>query len=132
MGGKTLRQLLLIDDEPAFGRFIAHAAETGGYTAHVTLSADPFMRKYRELRPDVVAIDLAMPQVDGVQLLRFLAEEKCAAPVIIVSGFDRRVLESSMRLGTALGLNMVGPLEKPVRLQELLDLLANLERASAA
>ena len=124
---RKLRQLLLIDDEPAFGRFIAHAAETGGYSAHITMSAEPFMRKYRELLPDAVAIDLAMPRVDGVELLRFLSEQKCEAPVIIVSGFDRRVLESSMRLGTALGLNMVGPLEKPVRLQTFLDLLAGLE-----
>ena len=114
------------------GRFIAHAAEEGGYRAHVTISAEPFMQKYRELRPDVVAIDLAMPRVDGVELLRFLAEEGCVAPVIIISGFDRRVLESSMRLGTALGLNMVGPVEKPVRLQEFLDLLATLQHPSAA
>ena len=128
----SLRHLLLIDDEPAFGRFIAHAAEAGGYTAHVTLSAEPFMQKYKEIRPDAVTIDLAMPQVDGVELLRFLAEEGCTAPVVIVSGFDRRVLESSMRLGTALGLNMVGPLEKPVRLQDFLDLLAGLQRPSAA
>lgn len=123
----TLRHLLLIDDEPAFGRFIAHAAEAGGYQAHLTISAEPFMAQYRELRPDAVAIDLQMPHVDGVQLLRFLSEEKCTAPVIIVSGFDRRVLDSSMRLGTALGLNMVGPLEKPVRLQAFLDLLEDLK-----
>jgi FixJ family two-component response regulator len=126
----TVRHLLLIDDEPAFGRFIAHAAETGGFTAHVTMSAQPFMDRYRELRPAAVALDLGMPQVDGVVLLRFLAEEKCRAPVIIISGFDRRVLDSSMRLGEALGLNMVGPLEKPVRLQELLDLLDQIKRPS--
>ncbi len=123
---------MLIDDEPAFGRFIAHAAETGGFTAHVTMSAEPFMQKYRELKPEAVALDLGMPQVDGVELLRFLAEEKCSAPVIIISGFDRRVLDSSVRLGSALGLNMVGPLEKPVRLQELLDLLDQIKRPSPA
>ncbi len=128
----SARHLLLIDDEPAFGRFIAHAAETGGFTAHVTMSADPFMQKYRDLKPEAVALDLGMPQVDGVELLRFLAEEKCTAPVIIISGFDRRVLDSSMRLGSALGLNMVGPLEKPVRLQELLDLLDQIKRPSPA
>lgn len=127
----STRHLLLIDDEPAFGRFIAHAAETGGFTAHVTMSAEPFMQKYRDLKPEAVALDLGMPQVDGVQLLRFLAEEKCAAPVIIISGFDRRVLDSSVRLGNALGLNMVGPLEKPVRLQEFLDLLDQIKRPSS-
>ena len=131
-GKMSARHLLLIDDEPAFGRFIAHAAETGGFTAHVTMSAEPFMQKYRDLKPEAVALDLGMPQVDGVELLRFLAEEKCAAPVIIISGFDRRVLDSSMRLGSALGLKMVGPLEKPVRLQELLDLLDHIKRPSPA
>jgi FixJ family two-component response regulator len=73
-----------------------------------------------------------MPQVDGVEILRFLAEEKCRARVILISGFDRRVLESTMRLGEALGLNMVGPLEKPVRLQVVLDLLQELERTGSA
>ena len=131
-GKMNARHLLLIDDEPAFGRFIAHAAETGGFTAHVTMSAEPFKQKYRDLKPEAVALDLGMPQVDGVELLRFLAEEKCTAPVIIISGFDRRVLDSSMRLGSALGLNMVGPLEKPVRLQELLDLLDQIKRPSPA
>ena len=131
-GNMSARHLLLIDDEPAFGRFIAHAAETGGFTAHVTMSAEPFMQKYRELKPEAVALDLGMPRVDGVELLRFLAEAKCTAPVIIISGFDRRVLDSSMRLGSALGLKMVGPLEKPVRLQELLDLLDQIKRPSPA
>ena len=126
------RQLLLIDDEPAFGRFVAHAAELAGYTAHVTTSADPFKAKYRETAPDVVALDLALPGSDGVELLRFLAEEGCAVPVIIVSGFDRRVLESSMRLGEALGLNMMGQLTKPVRLHELTDLLERCHGTSTA
>jgi FixJ family two-component response regulator len=126
------RHLLLIDDEPAFARFVAHAAEIGGFTAHVTISAQPFMDRFRELRPAVVAIDLAMPQVDGVELLRFLADEGCEAPVIIISGFDRRVLDSSMRLGLALGLHMMGPVEKPVRLQELLDLLDEIKARSLA
>jgi DNA-binding response OmpR family regulator len=124
--------LLLIDDEPAFGRFIAHAAEESGYRAQVTISAEPFKRSYRETAPDVVALDLGMPGSDGVELLRFLAEEKCTAPIIIVSGFDRRVLESSMRLGEALGLNMIGPLTKPVRLHEVAELLERCKGPSPA
>lgn len=126
-----VRQLLLIDDEPAFGRFVAHAAEAGGYKAHVTISAEPFKRKYKELQPDVVALDLGIPGGDGVELLRFLAEEKSKAAVVIVSGFDRRVLESTIRLGEALGLRMMGTLEKPVRLDALIDLLRRCKRPVA-
>jgi YesN/AraC family two-component response regulator len=65
--------------------------------------------------------------MDGVELLRFLSEENYRSPVLIVSGFDRRVLESAFRLGEALGLNMAGPLEKPVRLEDLEALLNKLK-----
>lgn len=116
-------QLLLIDDEPAFGRFFAQAAQEAGYVPHVTTRAELFMQRFRDVAPDVVALDLGMPESDGVELLRFLAEEQCTAPVIIVSGFDRRVLESSIRFGEALGLNMAGQLTKPVRLDDLLAML---------
>jgi EAL domain-containing protein (putative c-di-GMP-specific phosphodiesterase class I) len=42
----------------------------------------------------MVALDLGMPGMDGVELLRFLADAGFRAPVLIVSGFDRRVLEA--------------------------------------
>ena len=74
----------------------------------------------------MVALDLGMPGMDGVELLRFLALENSQAPILIISGFDRRVLESAFRLGEALGLTMVGPLEKPVRFQELEGLLTEM------
>jgi hypothetical protein len=65
--------------------------------------------------------------MDGVELTRFLAEQRYRGPVLIVSGFDRRVLESAFRLGETLGLNMVGPVEKPVRLDALEELLGKLK-----
>ena len=68
-----------------------------------------------------------MPGSDGVELLRFLAEQKFAGPVLIISGFDRRVLDSAFRLGEALGLQMVGPIEKPARLATIEQLLNELK-----
>jgi len=115
----TLPQLLLIDDEPALADFVARTAELCGY-APVTAGRDEeFRQRFVESRPQMVALDLGMPGMDGVELLRFLADHDFTDPVLIISGFDRRVLDSAFRLGTALGLNMVGPLEKPARLDEL-------------
>ena len=124
--------LLLIDDEPFVGRVLAHAAEECGYRALATATADSFRREYRLLDPDVIALDLAMPGGDGVELLRFLAAEQCRAPVLIVSGFDRRVLESSMRLGEKLGLTMIGPLAKPLLVAELQEVLGSVREKEAA
>ena len=119
-------QLLLIDDEPALADFVANAARECGFDPTVTSNDMAFRDEFRAGRPDAVVMDLGMP-VDGVELLRFLSDELFEGPVLIISGFDRRVLESAFRLGEAQGLNMAGPLEKPVRLEELEDLLKRLK-----
>jgi len=122
----TLPRLLLIDDEPALADFVARAADLCGYEPLIASQDQQFRAKFLEERPQMVALDLGMPGMDGIELLRFLADEGYEDPVLIISGFDRRVLDSAFRLGTALGLQMVGPIEKPARLKELEEILNNL------
>ena len=122
-------RLLLIDDEPALAEFLANAAKACGFEPIVTARDDQFRDAFIENRPEMVALDLGMPGMDGVELTRFLADQDYRGPVLIVSGFDRRVLESAFRLGEALGLNMVGPVEKPVRFDVLEELLGKLKAA---
>ena len=121
-------RLLLIDDEPVLADFVASAAVETGFAPIVTSDDLTFRTKFGEEAPDAVALDLGMP-VDGVEILRFLAAEGFAGPVLIISGFDRRVLESAFRLGQALGLRMAGPVPKPVRLEELEGFLQDLKAA---
>jgi DNA-binding response OmpR family regulator len=123
--------LLVIDDEPALADFVAQVAGDCGFTPILTSDDLSFREAVRSERPDVVALDLGMPGMDGVELLRFLAAENSRAPVLIISGFDRRVLESAFRLGEALGLTMIGPLEKPVRFQELERVLVGVRSSFA-
>lgn len=122
-------RLLLIDDEPALADFLANAARECGFEPIVTSNDAQFRSTFQAERPDMVALDLGMPGMDGVELLRFLAEEAYRSPVLIVSGFDRRVLDSAFRLGEALGLSMAGPIEKPVRF-EALEAVLNQLRAT--
>lgn len=121
-----LPRLLLIDDEPALAAFVAKAADMCGFEPLIAEQDQQFKDKFRETRPQMVALDLGMPGMDGVELIRFLADEAYREPVLIISGFDRRVLDSAFRLGSALGLQMVGPLEKPARLEELETILNKL------
>ena len=123
----TQPRLLLIDDEPTLAEFLASAATESGFEPVVTEQDEQFRQAFLADRPDMVALDLGMPGMDGVELIRFLADQKYDAPVLIVSGFDRRVLESAIRLGEALGLKMVGPIEKPVRFEVLEDTLSRLK-----
>ena len=120
-------RLLLIDDEPALAEFLANAAMASGFDPIVTARDDEFQQAFIANRPEMVVLDLGMPGMDGVELTRFLADQEYRGPVLIVSGFDRRVLESAFRLGEVLGLNMVDPVEKPVRFEQLEDLLNKLK-----
>jgi DNA-binding response OmpR family regulator len=120
-------RLLLIDDEPALADYLANAARSCGFDPIITAREQEFRDAFVAQRPEMVALDLGMPGTDGVELTRFLAEQDYRGPVLIVSGFDRRVLESAFRLGEALGLNMVGPVEKPVRFDALAELLSRLK-----
>jgi len=119
-------RLLLIDDEPALAEFLAQAARDSGFDPVITEQDHEFRDSFLAERPDMVALDLGMPGMDGVELIRFLADQDYEAPVLIVSGFDRRVLESAFRLGEALGLSMKGPVEKPVRFEVLHEVLSQL------
>lgn len=124
------RRLLVIDDEPDIGSYIASVAENCGYEARATECPDTFKGACGDFDPHVVVLDLAIPDTDGIELLRFLADIGYAGQVLILSGFDRRVLESAERLGRARGLKMAGALAKPIRLAELRGALAGIDTAA--
>ena len=124
-------KLLLIDDEPALAAFLADAARLSGFEPVIAGDDTAFRTLFHDEKPQMVALDLGMPGMDGVELLRFLADENYKAPVLIISGFDRRVLESAYNLGEALGLRMAGPLEKPTLIEDIEQLLTEVRPSLA-
>ena len=78
--------MLLIDDEPQLAAFVAKAGEMCGYAPRIADGDDDFRHQFVTHHPALVALDLGMPGSDGVELLRFLAEQGFAGPVLIISG----------------------------------------------
>lgn len=122
----TAKQLLMCDDEPQVGDFVRRIAEDLGYRMHFTARADGFVPLYREVRPDVVVLDMVMPDTDGIELLSFLAKEGSRAQIILMSGFNPQMMDSAQLLGEAHSLRMAGVVAKPVRAADLRALLAGL------
>lgn len=118
-------RLLSIDDEPAVCELIKNVAEDVGYAVRTTSDPDEFRDSVRSFDPTVIVLDLQMPGADGVELLRYLAEVKCRAQVLVVSRADGKNLETVKRQGMAHGLDMMGALCKPVPVPELGTLLKN-------
>lgn len=122
-------RLLVIDDEPEICEFITEVAEGVGFEAKATTTPDDFRAAYRTFSPTAIILDLIMPETDGVELLRFLADDRCRAQVLVASGVDPRVLATAKRLGDAHGLQMSGVLEKPIMVSDLEALLREASQA---
>lgn len=119
-----INRLLVVDDQADILEFIATVAELVGYRVATAQSAERAFALLREFDPSLVILDLQMPDVDGVELIRQLATYGTRAPILISSGMDPRVLASVEQLGLTQGLNMIGTLQKPLALPDLEAMLA--------
>jgi EAL domain-containing protein (putative c-di-GMP-specific phosphodiesterase class I)/CheY-like chemotaxis protein len=124
------QRILVIDDEPDVGKFVIAAAQAMGLPCAATTDALTFLK---ELTPDItlILLDLMMPGMDGVELLRQLAQQESKARIILMSGVGSRVLETAEQLAQTLNLSIVGHLNKPFRLKELQNMLAKTIALSA-
>lgn len=85
----TIKQrLLVVDDTPGICELIRTVAEGLGYEVHVAESYGAFETVFAEVLPTAITLDLQLPGGDGVQILRFLAEQESRVAITLVSGFD--------------------------------------------
>lgn len=123
-------RLLIFDDEAEVGQTIKLIAEDIGLTARYTTDPDEFFSIAKEWDPTHIALDLIMPEMDGVQVLGMLAEYDCTANIIITSGVGQRVLDAAGRSASEHGLNIIGMLSKPFSPDALQDLLKIEDQSS--
>lgn len=117
------RRLLILDDDPLIGQTITAIAALAGLETRYTPHPEEFFRAVEEWRPTHIALDLIMPQMDGIQVLQSLALLGCSAAIIITSGVGTRVLEAAGRLAAEHGLNIAGVIPKPFTPAQLRQLL---------
>ncbi|HTT07660.1 MAG TPA: EAL domain-containing response regulator [Gammaproteobacteria bacterium] len=119
-------QLLVIDDDSQVADFMTEVACLSGYSV-TTVQRRADCEAYLAVNtPQVIILDLQMPEMDGVEFLRWLAERQMTAAILLISGADARVRNAAVRLGQELRLKMLGTMQKPVRLAELEGLLQNV------
>lgn len=121
----TKRRILVVDDDDDIGELISVVAHSMNLCCSVTTNARDFLAALDQDGSHVALIflDLRLPEMDGVELLRQLAQRQCRADLILISGVSKRVLETATELAQTLGLAVAGHLQKPFRLTELEALL---------
>jgi two-component system, OmpR family, KDP operon response regulator KdpE len=85
---KNLPRVLVVDDEKAIQRFLKNALSSAEFSVHIVGSGKEALSAALAIRPDVIILDLGLPDMDGLEVLRRL-REWTQVPVIILSVRDR-------------------------------------------
>lgn len=127
MTPETPLRLLVVDDEPAILRTLCSFLRLQGY--HCDGESDPEAAVERALAGDyhIVITDLAMPRLDGLELVRTLKREGCLAEIIVITAYSTldRALEA-YSLGVADYL--LKPFENLSQVGQVIDAAAERHR----
>ena len=126
MSGRSPFKVLLVDDEEEFVRALAERLELRGFEPEVALSGELALQVIEERAPDVIVLDLRMPGMDGVEVLRRVKRTHPRIQVIILTGHGSEADARTVR-----SLGAFEHLQKPVEVADLVRCMQEAyERAS--
>src|SRR6185437_1350036 len=108
-------RVLLVDDEQPIQQTLSVVLPPAGYTVYPARNGKEALWKVQSVRPDLILLDLGLPDMDGKEVIRRLREERTIAPIIVIS--VRR--EESEKIGS-LNTGAHDYLTKPFTVPELL------------
>lgn len=124
--------VLVVDDEPALGKFVRRALSTSGFEVEVTSHAAAFKTLFIERKPVIVIIDIVMPDTDGIELVRWIAQQDKDVHVIIASGSKSEYARAAALIGQSAGIKSIDNLRKPLGLAELRSAIQRHTQESTA
>ena len=112
-------KVLVVDDEVQICELIESFLSHEGYRVMTALNGDEAIRKFSEEKPHIVFLDIRMPGMSGMDVLRRMKEIDPNAGIIILSAFgDMATVEASMDLGAH------SYIQKPVDLKHLTEIVS--------
>ena len=125
----TRGRVLVVDDEPDLVRVLEFGLKASGYTVEVASDGQEGLKKAREIKPDVILLDLMLPKLDGYKVCRLLKfdDRFKHIPIIILSA---RTQEGDQALALEMGANRF--VTKPYDFSEILGYIETLLKSPTA
>lgn len=121
------KRLLAVDDNKPFLEFVRKVAVELGYDVEVATSGAAFKKLFEDFQPHSVVVDLIMPDIDGMEIIQWLANQETPSrsiQVIVVTGYSPKYANLAKMLGEGKGLTAVKTLTKPIKAKALRDALS--------
>lgn len=83
-----MKKILLVDDEESIHLLYREELEEDGYEVHSALSGEEALEKLSIISPDLVILDINMPGINGIDVLRRMKERNPQLPVILCSAYQ--------------------------------------------
>lgn len=119
-----MAKILVVDDEPPIRQLLDALLSLNGYDVILAESGRQCLEIYRRERPEVVVLDLNMPEMDGIAVLQQIRRLNPDQPVIIFTGSVSAEIEQRVR---ALGASEI--IEKEFQSSRFMDTLKRLLKA---
>lgn len=114
-------RILVIEDEPAVAGVIADGLAEVGHQVLLALSGHEGLEVFERARPDAVFLDLVLPDLDGVEVLRRIRRTQADVPVVVLTGWGS---DEAIEETRALGVTEV--LRKPEAIKHLARALSGI------
>jgi CheY-like chemotaxis protein len=114
----TEKRLLSVDDDPQVLAIIQDVAIDLGFVVETVTESARFMTAYVRMKPHVITLDVHMPDIDGIEVIRWLDDIECTAGVILLSGATA-MMRMGQKLAAAKGSLRTAMLAKPFALGDL-------------
>lgn len=135
MQGPATIKILILDDDTFMLKLLTRMLAKLGYSAVTTCdNGSDALRKIdqTDTRPELILLDLNMPDMDGIEFVRYLVDRDYRGKLILVSGEDERMLRTAEKLVQAHKIPMLGYLHKPVDPDKLSEILQKWTESIAA
>jgi len=81
------KKILVVDDEESIHLLYKEEFEEEGYEVYSAIDGEEALKKFDKLKPDLVILDINMPGMDGIEVLRQMKQERPSVPVILSSAY---------------------------------------------
>ena len=116
-----MKTILVVDDEEAIRLLYREELSDAGYQVQVAANASEALRMVQQARPDLMTIDIKMPGMDGIELLRKVRETYRDLPIIICTAYGDFKRDFGTWASDAYLTKSADLAELKEKIQELLD-----------